>query len=321
MIFRRAVLRLTAAYTAIQLLLYGAFALGVYAFVTGTFDFDAAQTDGAAAVDAAERGFATLRTGLLVSYAALAVTVPLLSYVMARVALGPLRASYEAQQRFVDDASHEFRTPLSILQGEMELALGRPRDRGEYTRVLESSLDAVQSLVTLTDDLLLLARGSSAELEATFEDVALGPIARAAVARRTASPLGGARVEVVMVDEVHVQGSAELLTRAVENIIGNAQRFTPAKGRITVSVSEDAGRAIVRVTDTGTGVSPQVVRHAFDRFWRADEARSQPGHGLGLALVRQICEAHGGEASIASAEGGGAVVTISLPAPAMTRRA
>lgn len=314
MMFRRAVVRLTVAYTAIQLVVYGAFALGVYAFVTGTFDFDAAQSDGGAALDAAERGFATLRAGLFVSYAALAVVVPLLSFVMARVALGPLRTSYEAQQRFVDDASHEFRTPLSILQGEMELALGRPREPSEYARVIGSSLEAVQSLITLTDDLLLLARGSSGELEATFEDVALGRVARTAIARRAAGPLrGGARVTINMPAEVHVRGSAELLTRALENLIANAQHVTPADGKITVSVLAEEAGAVLRVTDTGIGISPQVARHAFDRFWRADEARAQPGHGLGLALVRQICAAHGGQVSITNAEGGGAAVTIWLP--------
>ena len=312
MIVRQAVLRLTIAYTLVQLVLYGAFAVGVYLFVTSTFDFDVTRTEGAVAVGAAERGFATLRTGLLVSYAGLVVLVPFLSYLMARAALGPLRISYEAQQRFVDDASHEFRTPLSVLQGEMELALSLPRDRDEYERVLERSLEEVQTLISLTENLLLLARGSSAEMRATFEEVSLAKIAMTAAARRT---LGAASVapKVMVHEDARVLGSPELLIRAAENVIDNAMRFTPPTGAITISVDTQANLGILRIKDNGSGMSAEATRHAFDRFWREDGARPPTGHGLGLALVRQICVAHGGDAFISSAPGDGTTLTISLP--------
>ena len=124
----------------------------------------------------------------------LAVLVPFLSYLMARAALRPLRTSYEAQQRFVDDASHEFRTPLSVLQGEMELALSLPRPREEYEQVLERSLEEVQTLISLTENLLLLARGSAADMTATFEEVSLAEIAQAAAhARRSGWQRAGRR--------------------------------------------------------------------------------------------------------------------------------
>jgi signal transduction histidine kinase len=313
MIFREAVLRLTIAYTVAQLVLYGAFAVAVYLFVTSTFDFDITESEGALAIGAAERGFATLRTGLLVSYAALAVVVPFLSYMMAHAALRPLRTSYEAQQRFVDDASHEFRSPLSTLQGELELALSLRRSREEYEHVLRRSLDDVQALISLTENLLLLARGSSEDMRATFEEVSLGEIAMAAAARRNASGASGANVTVTVLEDARVMGSPELLTRAAENVLDNAARYTPQSGAITISIDARANRGIVRIEDSGSGMGPEAVRHAFDRFWRADDARALTGHGLGLALVRQICVAHGGEASISSVPGHGTTITLSLP--------
>ena len=312
MIFRRALLRLTLVYTSIQLLLFGIFALAVYAFVTATFDFDVDPADEAFAPDVAEHGFEVLRTALLACYSALVVVVPPLSYLMARVALRPLRASYEAQQRFVDAASHEFRTPLAVLQGEMELALSRDRDPEEYRRVLGGSLEVVDSLTTLTGDLLLLARGDLAELSSTFGRVSLASVARAAVDRQDVRP-ERATVGLEVDRDVWVTGSPELLTRALGNVVDNALKFTPATGQVEVSVGEDAGAAVVRVRDTGVGVDADTVAHGFDRFWRGDEARALPGYGLGLALVEQICHAHGGTAAMTGEPGCGTTVTLTFP--------
>jgi signal transduction histidine kinase len=311
LIFRRALLRLTLVYASLQLLLFGIFALAVYAFVTATFDFDVDPADEAFAPDVAEQGFAVLRTALLACYSALVLVVPPMSYLMARVALRPLRASYEAQQQFVDAASHEFRTPLTVLQGEMELALSRDRDPEEYRRVLEGSLEVVDSLNTLTGDLLQLARGDLAELSSTSGSVSLASVARAAVDRQARPGLASVDIEVHR--EVSVAGSPELLTRALGNIVDNALKFTPPTGQVRVTVGEHAGTAVVRVRDTGVGMDADTAAHAFDRFWRADEARTLPGYGLGLALVEQISRAHGGTAAIVGEPGRGTTVTLTFP--------
>ena len=313
MIVRRTVLRLTVTYTAIQLGLYALVAIAVYAFVTGTFDYDSVRGDGVAAVSGVDAGFAHLRTGLALCFAVLAVVVPFLSYAMARRALRPLQASYAAQQRFVDDASHEFRTPLSILQAEIELALSRPRTPAEYVHVLDGALDEVAGLTTLTGDLLLLARGSSAELSDAFEVLSLASVARAALARSRQTGPEQPTLTLEVSDDVLVTGSHELLTRAVGNLIDNAIRHTPTTGTITVTLSHSPETATIRVTDTGSGMSPHEKRRAFDRFWRADEARAQPGHGLGLPLVQQIATAHRGHATLTDTPGGGTTVSLVLP--------
>jgi signal transduction histidine kinase len=312
MIFRRALVRLTFTYTLVQLLLFAAFAFGIYAFVTGTFDFDpeASELDGEATLNAAEQGFANLRTGLIAGYALLVVVVPLSSFVMARAALAPVRRSYELQQRFVDGVSHEFRTPLSVIQGELELALTRSRTSGQYRLAIAKSLEAADGLSRLTNDLLLLTRDNVVELEATFEPVELGGLVTRALDAH-ASQMSRITVDL---EPASVVGSRELLARAIANVVDNAVKFTPAPGQIFISVSTSAGIAHVRVRDGGIGMTPQELHHAFDRFWRAEDARSAPGFGLGLALVRQICAAHHGTASIESAVGVGSTVTIDLPA-------
>lgn len=312
MIFRRALIRLTLTYTLVQLALFGIFALGVYSFVTGAFDFDVSQLDGQPALPAVEQGFANLRTGLITGYALLVVLLPVSSYLMARGALAPVQRSYELQQRFVDGASHEFRSPLSVIQGELELALARSRTAAEYRAAMMTALDAAQGLTRLTNDLLLLTREDADELRAIFEPVALGELAREA-----ADALGpaAARVSVVDSEVVVVTGSRELLARAIANLLDNAVKFTEDSGRIDISISSTGRLALVVVADDGVGMAESETARAFDRFWRAQDARSTPGFGLGLPLVRQIVSAHGGRVTITSAPGSGTSVTLALPEP------
>ncbi|WP_309620323.1 HAMP domain-containing sensor histidine kinase [Salinibacterium sp.] len=310
MIFRRALVRLTLTYTLVQLILFGAFALGIYAFVVGTFDIDAAELDGEASRNVAEQGFANLRTGLITGYALLVVVLPVSSFVMARGALAPVRRSYELQQRFVDGVSHEFRTPLSVIQGELELALSKSRTPAQYRAAMTVALEAAGGLTRLTNDLLLLTRADSGELEATFETVSLNDIVDRA---REALGVAATRVAIRESEPVTVLGSPELLTRALANVMDNAVKFSGPSGPIEVSLSSTGRVASVLVRDDGPGMTDAESAHAFDRFWRAQEARSTPGYGLGLPLVRQILAAHHGRVSIASVVGVGTSVTVTLP--------
>ncbi|MCY7300666.1 MAG: HAMP domain-containing histidine kinase [Ilumatobacteraceae bacterium] len=310
MIFRRALIRLTVTYTLVQLALFGAFAIGIYAFVTGTFDFDVEELSGEAFIASAEQGFALLRNGLLVGYAALVVLLPVASYLMARGALAPVRRSYELQQRFVDGASHEFRSPLSVIQGELELALSRARTPAQYRTAMTRALESAESLAQLTNDLLLLSRDSSVELEATFEAVSLTELARIAVG---AQGPAAAKVRVNSTRAVLVDGSRGLLARAITNLVDNAVKFTDESGHVEVTVTSTGKVAQIVVFDDGIGMTEAETAHAFDRFWRAQDARSTPGSGLGLPLVKQIIIAHHGKVSIDSSAGVGTTLTLTLP--------
>ena len=309
MIFRQATRRLTAAFTAILLMLFAGFALGIYFFVTGTFDYDTVASNGIEAVDAAEQGFATLRTALIVGYLVLLVIVPILSFGMARLVLAPVRRSYDRQQAFVDDASHEFRTPLAIIQGELELALTRRRTPSEYETAITTSLDEVEHLTALTGDLLLLARGNDTELRSAFTPVDMSSIVRKAVGA------SGAHVNVTTRDgeEPVVLGAEDLLIRAVGNVLDNAAKFSGESKPISLDLHSRGDKIHLDIRDEGPGMTSATLDHIFDRFWRAEESRTLPGHGLGLALVKQICVAHHGSISVDSALGHGTTVKIVLP--------
>ena len=314
MIFRRATIRLTVAYTLIQLAIFAVFAIGVYTFVTGTFDFDAAESDGAGALNAAEQGFAALRTALIIFYACLLIVIPLSSWLMARSALKPIRASFERQQQFVDGASHEMRTPLSVIQGELELALTRSRTATEYQAAITAALNATAGLIRLTDDLLKLSRTTKDELSTTFTVVDVNEIVRdlATTIDHTARD-ADIHLTLHTGAPLRVRGSVELLSRAVGNVFDNALKFSRPGGTITISTTTEGGTVLIRIADDGIGMTPAELSQAFDRFWRADMSRTTPGHGLGLALTQQIMNAHDGTVTLESRQGQGSTVTLKLP--------
>jgi signal transduction histidine kinase len=312
MIFRQATIRLTVAFTLVQLILFAAFAIALYSFVTGTFDFDAAENDGEAAVMGAEQGFALLRNGIIICYAGLLVVVPVLSWLMARAALKPVRVSFERQQQFVDGASHEMRTPLSVIQGELELALARSRSPGEYIRAISTSLDAVTGLTRLTDDLLKLSRTTKGDLAETFAAVNIDEVIRTVV--DAMPPSTGARIRIHKASEAAVVwGSDELISRALGNIIDNATKYADPSGMVEIASTVTGQSVAVEIRDAGPGMTAQQMSHAFERFWRADQSRTTPGHGLGLAIVKQVVEAHSGTVTLESSPAGGTTFTVRLP--------
>jgi signal transduction histidine kinase len=312
MIFAAALRRLTIVYTGIQLVLFGALAIAVYLFVTGTFDFDAASRDGPDAVGAAELGFIHLRVALIAGFAVLCVVVPFTSYWMARAALAPLRENYEQQKQFVDDASHELRSPLSVIRGELELALSRRRTEKEYRTAITASLEASQILVQLTEDLLLLAQNSNIEFESR-----LHPVSGNELVLRAASNLssGAVRDRLTIHSDAPalINGIPSLLVRALANLLDNAMKFTPEGGTVTLTATNDSENATFSVADTGSGMTAEEVKHAFDRFWRGTVTRDIPGHGLGLSLVERIAHAHRGRVTIESAPGVGSTFTFVVP--------
>ena len=311
MIFASALRRLTVVYSLIQLAVFATLAISIYVFVTGTFDFDSATKDGVGAVGAAEHGFALLRIALIAGFAILCVVVPFTSYWMARVALTPLRQSYMRQQQFVDDASHEFRGPLSVIRGELELAQSRRRSEQEYRHVIKTSLEATQTLVQITEDLLLLARDSNAELKSHFMGVSGDKIVRDAIG--ALPPESRARLTTQSNAAAAVDGVASLLVRALVNILDNAMKFTQDGGIVVLTATDSPNEVTFCVEDTGIGMTSEEVRHAVDRFWRAPNSNGVPGHGLGLALVDRIARIHRGRVSIVSTFGAGSRVTLTIP--------
>jgi len=230
--------------------------------------------------------------------------------------LGRIQSAFEAQRRFTADASHELRSPLTAMRGELELALRRERQPEEYRRVLESTLEEVVRLSRVTEDLLVLARSDSGALRPRPESTAVAEVAGRVLERLD----GQARAKGIRVS-LHVDGDtvalvdAGLVGQAVWNLADNAIKYTPPSGHVDVHVRREGADVALVVEDTGPGFKEP--DQAFRRFFREDVARTHgtaaDGTGLGLPIVQAVAEAHGGRASVENRAGGGARVTVRLP--------
>jgi two-component system, OmpR family, sensor histidine kinase MprB len=230
---------------------------------------------------------------------------------MARLAgsfdemLTALEISLRQQRQLVADASHELRTPLTSLRTNLELlARGQPTDPTERQQVLVELVGQMERLSTLVGDLIDLARDEEATLP--IEDVRLDEVVGEAI-----NDMRGRYPQVrfdAVLEETTVRGVRPRIARAVTNLLDNAGKWSPASGVVEVAVHEGE----VSVRDHGPGVAPEDAARVFDRFWRASNARSLPGSGLGLSIVKDVAESHGGSVTLEQATGGGARFRLRL---------
>ena len=228
--------------------------------------------------------------------------------------LQSLEVAYQGQQRFVSDASHELRAPLTAIQANLELLERHPRmpeaDRREA--VNEASREAAR-LGRLVAELLALAR-ADAGVGIRSQPVDLDRVALEAVqeARHLAQ---GRKIEIEKLDPVKLSGDRDRLKELLLILLDNAVKYTPAKGVISLRLQKNGTDAEIGVSDNGVGILPQDLPHVFERFYRSDPARSTDpgGSGLGLPIARWIAERHGGTIAIQSEPGKGTRATITFP--------
>jgi two-component system heavy metal sensor histidine kinase CusS len=228
--------------------------------------------------------------------------------------LARLEESFNRLSRFSADLAHELRTPIQNLRSESEVALTRPRTAGEYREVIELNVEEYQRLSGMIDSLLFLARSENAETRLNRVKFKISPAVDTildfydAAAREREISLTRKGDGVLYADPM-------LFRRAISNVVANALRHTSTAGRIQVSVVTGDHRVEVTVQDNGCGIGPEHLPRIFDRFYRADPARSSDSasNGLGLAIVKSIMDLHGGSASAESELGVGTKVTLSFP--------
>jgi signal transduction histidine kinase len=224
-----------------------------------------------------------------------------------------LQGSFDAQQRFVADASHELRSPLTAIRGHLQLLQRRGADHpAEAARWQETALAEVDRLTRLVNDMLALA--SAADTPSPAADrVELVGVARDVVSQRQV--LAPRVRDVAAEGPVWIQGDPDRLRQVLINLLDNAERATREGGEVRVSVEARGADAVVRVMDTGMGMPAEATARIFDRFYRVDTARdrSQGGTGLGLSIVASIVAAHQGTIAVESQEGHGTTFTVILP--------
>ncbi|UCG11703.1 MAG: heavy metal sensor histidine kinase [Deltaproteobacteria bacterium] len=230
--------------------------------------------------------------------------------------LGRLDDAFRQIRQFSADASHELQTPLTILRGEMEVALRSERSSEEYQRVLESGLEEIDRISRLVEGLLLLARADAGVLRMDLRPVELRELSEEVYAQmKVVADDNGISLQPSLGEPVSVQGDREHLRRLLLNLVDNAIKYTQPGGRVTLSVHSDGERAVLKVSDTGIGLGKDEKQRIFSRFYRATEARSQgeAGAGLGLCIARSIAEAHGGWLQVESSPDQGSTFTVLLP--------
>ena len=230
--------------------------------------------------------------------------------------LSRLDQSFDTMRRFVADASHELRTPISVIRGEADVALSQERSPAEYRESLTVVLDEARRLSRLVDDLLNLARADAGHVTLQTHDFYLNELL--AECCRNVQGLAhtrGLELECLPGNDLQFTGDEQLLRRLVINLLDNAIRYTPSGGKVTASLEATASSVQLRVSDTGIGIAPTDAARIFERFYRAGEARSRQdgGFGLGLAIVRWIAESHRGSVTCTSELGRGSTFTVTLP--------
>ncbi|MBE9158734.1 HAMP domain-containing histidine kinase [Nodosilinea sp. LEGE 06152] len=254
-----------------------------------------------------------------------AITVPialgvisLAGWGLSGLAMWPIRKSYQQLQQFTADASHELRTPLATILSNAQVGLLAPGDRtSEKHQRLEKIVTATLSMNKLVSQLLLLARHSNSLDAQTLQTVDLNLLIKDLIASdpiRTAAQ--AVALSATLPDTpVLVEAEPDLLHQAIANLLSNACKYTPEGGWVNISLSKGARSAWIQVADNGIGIPAADLPHIFERFYRVDKQRSKAtgGLGLGLAIARQIVQAHGGDIYVSSEVGQGTCFQVELP--------
>jgi signal transduction histidine kinase len=230
-----------------------------------------------------------------------------------------LERSFAALRRFTADASHELKTPLTVVRAGVERAITRPDMPSETLAPLEETLQQVNRMTELLDSLLTLARADEGRAELHREQVDLREILEeAGETGELLAEHAGVGMDIRLPEApVVVSVDRSRMRQLALNLIENAVKYTPRGGQVSVELGGHDGRAVFTVADTGIGIAPGDLPHVFDRFWRADSARTRTseraGTGLGLAICKWIAEAHGGTFEVQSRPGRGTTFTVGLP--------
>ena len=231
--------------------------------------------------------------------------------------LGRLEAAFQRVTQFTADASHELRTPVSVMRTNAEITLRKPRSEAEYREALSRILDESEKVSRMIEQLLLLARADSASglLPMTRNNLAIAFESACREARILAEAKHLGFSESLPESPLWVQGDPGSLERLFMILLDNAVKYTASGGKIEVRLGSDDGFAIAEIRDTGTGIAPEDTSRVFDRFYRADRSRSREsgGTGLGLAIGKWIAEAHRGEIRVESALGKGSTFQVRIP--------
>jgi heavy metal sensor kinase len=214
-----------------------------------------------------------------------------------------------------DNIAHDLRSPIARIRGIAEVTLTTSKSLGEYENMAGSTIEECDRLLDLINTMLLISKTEAGVEKPSLEEVDISVlICKACELFQPIAEDKDVELHYRLKEQTLLFGDTRMLQRMLSNIVDNAVKYTPPGGKVEVSLTESqSGAVIVSVSDTGVGISEADLLHIFERFYRCDRSRSQPGTGLGLSLARAIARAHGGDITVASTENQGSTFTITLP--------
>jgi two-component system sensor histidine kinase MprB len=317
MIVRRARIRLTLLFIAMFAIVLGVFSIVFYAafvfVLQPDYDFDPIITNVQAAQATYNAAIERIGLSLLLADAVAVAVVGVVAWALARRTLEPIRDAHVRQQRFVADASHETKNPLTAIKTTTSSALAGDRSAADLRVALEIVDEAVDRLIRLTGDLLVLARSNDPLAPAVRDRSDLSVIASEAL-EGVGRPDGAPTIESALEPDLPVEVDPTEIERVVRNLLDNAIRYGGVGPAISLRTWQSDGAACLEVADRGPGIAPADLPKIFDPFYRSGaQARNRDGTGLGLAIARDLARRNGGDLTVASRPGEGAAFRLTLP--------
>jgi len=227
--------------------------------------------------------------------------------------LNRLSKAFNLERQFLGEMAHEIKTPLAVIKSNSEVALSKKRSPEEYQESIKQTLDQVDKLSRNMESLMDFAWSQSTDLTKTFKRINLSQVLSeiSSVAHYVASPKN-IRINSNIEENILVLGKEEKLYQAIYNIVDNAVKFTPENGEVDIELYKKEDHAVIKIKDTGIGISQEQQKDIFNRFYRTEQNKNIAGHGLGLAITDSIIKAHEGLIKVDSKKGYGSTFTISL---------
>ncbi len=333
--FNKARLKLTFLYSLVFLLFFWSFSFGVYAWMDRSFgegyisqvkQMNQQQTgqnqgefeDQKAAIVtiAGDVALNQLRNILIFLNVISFLLIPFIAWFLTGHALKPIEENHERQKQFVSDASHELKTPLSIIGGEIEVTLRKKRKVPEYLQILSSTKEEVGRLRDLVDNLLFLARNDQGKQAIQTERVEIVDVLSSVISTLKPS-IDKKNLHLSFEpseDNLIIEGQLLGIRQLFLNLLDNAVKYSKKSGSIWVTITKNNPYASISIRDNGIGIATENQEKIFDRFYRVDVSRSSiKGYGLGLSISKSIIEKHKGQLSIKSEFGKGTTFTVNLP--------
>ena len=322
--FLKARLKLTLFYTVSLFVIIVVFSSLLYALfvnsIKNNFEFEEGNSSESASIkeyQVLNDAINKLKLTLIISDAGIIIIVSLLGYFLSNRTLRPIKNSLEEQKRFVSDSAHELRTPLTIMKTSIEtVAAGEKKSVKEYQVLTKDLLEETNKLINISNGLLFLSKKDSGVLQNSHEDIDISSICEKQI--NFFEPYATQKSISLRSDikgQYHIKGNYEQLNQLLTNLLKNAIDYNKKDGSVYLSLESDKNNVILKVKDTGIGISPDDLKHIFNRFFKADKSRSMSdsGAGLGLSIIKEIVSLHRGIIKINSILNKGTEITVSFP--------